>query len=1329
MLTAATTDRMTEPSTKEETFAFPASVAQQSFWYLELLDKNVSAFNVPLRYRIDGPLDRALLEKAILNIALRHEILRTHFEEDQGDLLQVVTAEPRFQLSFHDISSVPVEAQEAEADRLGGIEGNLHFQLSSGPLFRAELVQFSPERHQLHVTFHHAIFDGLSIGNFVGELCRSYEALASGHPDEQPPLAIQYGDFSVWQKEFLSSPEIGRQLGWWQEKLTGLSEPELPTDRSRPSHKSWKGSIVKVSVPADLTEKLQAIASRHSATLFHLQLAAFKLLLHRYTGATDIPVGTPVGGRTREELEPLIGIFINSLILRSDLSGDPTFEELLGRVRDTAVQAIENQDIPFENLVRALKPERDPGRNPLFQINFSHDRFSPKPVKFGRLKLSQISSRSPGAIFDLHLFLSERDGEWKVGCDFSTDLFDDSTMERLLEHYLRLLHQIAQNPGARISHLDILSEQESSHLLKDWATAATDYPRDETLGELFRKTVEAHPARTALIHNGGKITYRELESQALAISGKLRASGLVSGDLVAIAASPGGDMIAALLGTVMAGGVYVPLNPSDPAERRQLLIEESGAKYLLSDTDGDSLPGGTRISLAEALRSPVETAPLNVVQATDPAYVMFTSGSTGKPKGVLVPHRAIIRLVKNTNYLPIHESDVFLHAAPPSFDASTLEIWGPLLNGASLVLPGEGTSLDKIANSVRDHGVTILWLTSGLFNLMVEEHIEALGGLRFLLAGGDILSVPHVRKAMGMLPLTTVINGYGPTENTTFTTCHRITRKDLDRPSIPIGRPVSNTTVYVLDGSGRPVPAGVPGELYTGGDGLAMGYLHDADLTAEKFIEHPYFGRLYRTGDRCRWRTDGTIEFIGRTDQQVKVRGFRIEPGEIESMLAAHPQVNQAKVAIRGEGSGSKRILAWVQPVQGTDPSPAAIRDYLSKTLPAFMCPDGIGLVERFPVNVNGKIDSRELPDPQATNETREYAPPEGDVEQRLARIWCELLAIPEISRDDEFFSLGGHSLMALRMFSRLNREFDRSLPLSALISHPTVRKLALLLEPEAQPPVQNTAASGLWVPLSPEGTHAPLICIHGGDGGVLFYRELAALLPDSIPVYAIESTELSNSGPIVPKSIEKTAADYVCTLLSEQPKGPFRLAGYSFGGVVAHEMACQLMEKGHSVEFVGLLDTHNPAAPHVKNNFSRRIASFWKNHEDTPVAPRVIKLAARFADGIVSLQKTKKEEQAAASDGPAEAHGDLRRIQVRMENWRAMQEFQPRAFDGKIHLFKAKEQGDNIEWPEDYGWGEVARGGLEIIPVSGKHLTLFEPENVRHLAPALALRLLNREG
>lgn len=1308
----------TETSAPQEALAFPASVAQQAFWYLELLDKNVSAFNVPLRFQLEGNLDPKTLERAITAIAARHEILRTHFEEENGELLQVVSPAVDFTLAVHDLSSVSTDL-DSEADRVATEEAHRCFTLSKGPLFRASLVKLSAEKFHLLLTFHHAIFDGLSIGVFIEELARLHESFAANSSDPLPPLPIQYGDYSVWQKDFLSAPELGEQLSWWRENLRGMAEPDFPTDHPRPSRKSWKGKIVSRPLPDDLIAKLTAVANADGVSLFHVQLAAFKLLIQRYSGTDDVSIGTPVSGRTNAELEPLIGVFINSLIIRSDLSGNPTFSGLLSRVRDSALQAIEHQDLPFENLVRELKPERDPGRNPLFQINFSQDRFAPRPTLSGPITITPVSSRSPGCIFDLHLFVSERGGAWKAGCDYSSDLFDPETAERILGHYHHLLTQIAENPNKPLAEYELPTSTESELILGSWKGETPEYPKTASIGSLFIETALRSPDRTAVVHGDEHVTYGALLADASALAADLAASGVRSGDLVALSGKPSPALVTGMLAILLAGGAYVPMNPADPAERSKLLLDECGAKFLLHDQS--DIPGfeGTSITIPAAGRRSAPHFP--EVSAESPAYLMFTSGSTGTPKGALVPHRAVVRLVRNNRFLNITPEEVFLLAAPVSFDASTLEIWGPLLNGGKLIIPEGGTNLDRIASAVKTEGVTTLWLTSGLFNLMIEEHAESLTGLRNLLAGGDVLSVPHVKKALAALPATKLINGYGPTENTTFTTCHHITREDLARPSIPIGRPISNTSAFILDPRLNPVPAGIRGELFTGGDGLALGYHSDAALTAEKFIEHPRFGRLYRTGDLCRWSADGTIEFIGRTDHQVKVRGFRIEPGEIETVLVSHPEVRGAKVAVRGAGS-DKRIFAWVRPVDGSGISSETLADFLSHLLPPFMCPDAIAVIDRFPINANGKIDVRALPDPVASAIEKPKTPPCGETEEKLAAIWSSLLGVQDIGREDGFFELGGHSLMALRMFSRINREFDRSLPLSALISHPNISELALLIAPD-QPnqDIQPTASGkGRLVTLSDSGSQPPLFCIHGGDGGILFYRDMAAGLPTDMPVHAIESTELDSSAPIEETSVEKTAASYVRTLLAAHPKGPFRLAGYSFGGVVAYEMACILAAKGHEIDFLGLLDTHNPSAPYHVNSFPERVGMFWNNHSDVPLLPRSVKLLGRFADGVATHQRVKKEIAAARKDGPAEAHGDLRRVQIRQENWRAMQAYKPRPFPGKIILFKAKDQSDKVRWPEDYGWRNLGQNGFEIIPVEGKHLTLFEPEHVGHLIDAM---------
>ncbi|MCW1926209.1 amino acid adenylation domain-containing protein [Luteolibacter arcticus] len=1321
----------TQAPESAEVLAFPASVAQQVFWYLELLQPDVTAFNIPMRFRLEGPLDTGLLEQSLRTIVERHESLRTHFEEEQGELLQIVSPHAIFKFPIHDVSHLPEGERQTEADRLGSIEAQRPFHLATGPVFRAELVRLSPSVHILHVTVHHAMFDGSSMTVLTEELADIYQAYHEGKecPLEMPP--IQYGDYSVWQKDFLEGPEVAKQLAFWKDRLAGMAELDLPTDRPRPAAKSWSGDLISSLLPRELTGRLQAIAARNGATLYHLLLAAYKVLLHRYSGMTDIAVGSPITGRTRAEVERLIGVFINSLVLRSDLSGDPSFESLVCQVRDHALAAVENQDLPFECLVRALKPNRDPSRNPLFQVNFTHQRSFAKAGTFGGVELIPIPSRSPGAIFDLHFFMVERAEGWRVTCDFSTDLYDHATARRMLGHYQQLLESIAEAPTRKLSALEILTFDEKETILSKWSRNGTTgnaeiIPPDQaqaTIPAWFMETARNHPSRTALVFGEETATYAQLHAEATTVAARLIEAGVKPGDLVALCSKPSPEMITGLLGILLAGGAYVPLDPDYPAQRFALLLEESGARVGLATPGLGFSFGEWNGHLLEIPKfgsaTPVDL-PEFLLTAEHPAYLLFTSGSTGKPKGVLVPHRGVTRLVRDNGFMPITASDVFLQAAPLSFDASTLEIWGPLLNGGTLVIPSKGTGLDEIATAVREQGVTTLWLTAGLFQVMIEEHADSLKGLRYLLAGGDVLSVSHVRQALSTLPDTTLINGYGPTENTTFTTCHVIRPEDCERPSIPIGRPISRTTAFIFDELGRILPGGIPGELFTGGDGLALGYQGDSALTADKFVEHSVHGRLYRTGDLCRWLADGTIEFIGRRDHQVKVRGFRIELGEIETVLASHPEVRQAKVAVRGDTAETKRILAWAVSEEGSLMDAAKLDAWLSSKLPSFLHPDGVMLVDSFPITANGKIDTASLPDPaKGSGEPRRFSPPQGETEKRLAALWSELLDVSEIGRDEDFFALGGHSLMALRLFSRVSKEFGRSLPLAALLSHPTVARLASLLAPEVEP-VAKSGKKGHLVTLSDRGNPPPLFCIHGGDGGVIFYRGLAERMTGEYPIHAIEALSLSNSSPITESSVEETAAAYVKELLAVHPEGPFRLAGYSFGGVVAHEMACQLVEQGHAVEFLGLFDTHNPTAPGKRYSLPGRLGAFWQQQDDLPLPAKLERLRERIAEGISVHRQVKKEVVEAMTMGPAEAHSDLRRVQVREENWRAMQAYKPRLYPGPITLFKALTPSDKVEWPADYGWTALAGGGLRIVPVPGRHLTLFDDKNVGPLAKAL---------
>lgn len=1225
-----------------EVLAFPASVAQQMFWYLELLQGSVTAFNVPLRYLITGPLDIRLFERALNAVIERHEVLRTCFGEENGELLQIVQPEMVIQLPVIDISHFPADRLDDEVDRLGSIEAHRSFALARVPLLRVEMLRLAPERHIFHFTVHHALFDGMSMGVFSHELTEFYQAFFENRPPRIEPLAIQYGDYSVWQKAFLESPQVKSQLEYWKRQLDGMTEVNLPTDFPRPPVKSWKGDITSILLPKELSDSLQAIAARQGATLFHVHLAAFLLLLHRYSGDTDIAVGAPVVGRSGADLEALIGVFINTLIFRANLDGDPEFPEFLRRVRDMALEALENQELPFETLVGELRPARDPSRNPLFQVNFNHHRSFTPTEHFGDVTLTTIPSRSPGTIFDLHMFFVERDEGWRASLDFSTDLFSRETADRMLGHLQTILEEIVASPQKRISELEILTADERQAIVGEWAgQSSAVIPQETTLAELFLTTAARFADRIALAHGETQLTYRQLRADAVKVARDLAAAGVQPGDVVAIVARPGAHRIAGLLGTILAGGCCAAFDPAEISENFAARLRDTCARVALID---EPLPPdwcGTAIELPTAgTGDPAIGFPPAAITPSSPAHLLYTAGTTGAPKGVLLPHRGIIRLVRDPQFLEIQPDDVVLHASPVALDPSLLEIWGALLNGARLVIPPANLGLDELAETIEHNHVTVMWLHSGVLQALLDEQPAALKSVRTLLAGGDVLASDTARSALENLPNTRILTAYGPTENSTVTTWHQLTRGDLERPSIPIGRPIINTTVYLLDDFLRPVPIGIPGELFTGGDGLAAGYFRDPENRADDFVDHPQFGRLLRTGDICRRSADGTLEFLHRKNGR-------------------HP-VRNVKPATR------------------------------------------VSKPTKFSTN------------------------PACSTTSRLTAIWEDLLGITGIGPDDDFFDLGGHSLMTLRLFSRIHREFGKSLPLATLLKHPTIAQLATQLTPPevvaANTPSVTPAAPARSniITLNRGAATAPLFCIHGGDGGVIFYRSLAALMPRDMPFHAIESLELGNSGSIAQTTIEETAANYLLDLLRIQPHGPYRLAGYSFGGVVAHEMACQLEERGESVEFLGMFDTDNPAAPVRRYGLIERFRVFWRHHRDIPFAQRLGLLRQRVCQGVHTNRQIRAELEKARTSGPADAYSDLRRVQVREENWRAMQAFHPRPVRGKITLFKSTHVSDKFARLNDYGWSPVAAKGTTIIPVEGEHLELFADKNVNNLAIAL---------
>ena len=917
-------------SRREPAEHYPLSFAQQRLWFLDQLVPGSPFYNIPAAIPIQYPINVEHFERALNEIIRRHESLRTTFAIHNGEPVQIIAPSLQLSLSVIDLRHLTPSERDQEAQRLAGAEAQQPFDLMKGPLIRAQLIQKGYSEWVFLVTMHHIVADGWSMGVFFQEFTAIYGAFSVGRPSPFPELPIQYPDFSVWQREWLQGEVLEEQLDYWRAQLEDLPTLQLPTDRTRPSVQSHHGAYETLQLPIRLTSALRQLGREEGATLFMVLLAGFGTLLHRYSGQDDIAIGSPIANRNRSEIEGLIGFFVNTQVLRVDYGGESSFREILGRVREVAFGAYAHQDLPFEMLVERLQPDRDLGRNPLFQVIFqllnTPGNNQHVPAQTG------INVQYGTAKFDIEFDLWESGGRLIGRIEYSTDLFDAETIQRLAAHYQRLLEAAVAAPDEPIWTLPLLTDSEREEILIDWNATETDYPREATLAQLFEEQASHTPEAIALVYGDETMSYRVLNERANRLAHALRKEGVDAGSLVGLCLERSAAMVVGLLGIIKAGGAYLPMDVSYPKERLQFMVEDTGVEWVLTQSTQESvlselnvrlLPLGNGGELEETTAArgsdglenpPITVGPNNL------AYVIYTSGSTGIPKGAAIPHKAVIRLVKEANYVQLNESDRVAQVSTISFDASTFEIWGALLNGSQLVGITKEVALSPriFASQLASKEITTLFLTTALFNQLIREIPGCFNGLRHMLFGGEAVDPRWVRRALHNAPPERLLHVYGPTETTTYATWYLIEEVPNGASTVPIGRPISNTTVFVVDRHDQPVPVGVPGELLIGGDGLAHGYLHREELTAERFIPHPFSDdpneRLYRTGDLVRWRADGELEFLGRLDHQVKVRGYRIELGEIESALIQHEGVREAVVVIREEVAGGKRIVAYVVP-------------------------------------------------------------------------------------------------------------------------------------------------------------------------------------------------------------------------------------------------------------------------------------------------------------------------------------------------------------------------------------------------------------------------------
>jgi microcystin synthetase protein McyA len=1037
----------------------PLSFAQQRLWFLAQFEGPSATYNMPTALRLTGQLNIAALNYCIKVIVQRHETLRTRFDTIDGKAVQIIAPQQDIPIFLVDLQNLPESLREIEAQYLVEEDAGHPFDLSTGALLRVKLLKFSSCEHWLLLNVHHIISDGWSVGVLVKEVTALYQAYVTHATAELPELPIQYADFAVWQRGWLQGEVLQSQIGYWKQQLQGIpSLLELPTDYPRPPVQSFHGSKLDCVIPAELTQKLQALCRQQGVTLFMTLLSAYAILLSRYSGQQDMIIGSPIANRNRKETESLIGFFVNTLVLRVDLSEEITFEELLARVRKVALGAYGHQDVPFEKLVEELQPERSLSHSPLFQVMFALQNAPMEDLELSDLQLSPLESSSTTAKFDLTLSLWEAETGLYGWWEYNSDLFDFATIQRLNGHFQILLESIVIQPKEKIHRMPILTPVEQQQVLNSFNNTTIEYPSDKCIHQLFEEQVEKTPDVVALVFEDQELTYRQLNEKANQLAHYLQTLGIEPEVLVGICVKRSVEMVVGLLGILKAGGAYVPLDPSYPTERLSYMLSDAGVKVLLTQDNLLSILPSYAAQVVcldtdwEEIAAHVQENVMSEMSADNLAYVIYTSGSSGQPKGVLVVHRGVTRLVVNTNYINLQEQDVVALVSNFSFDAITFEIWGALLRGASLIGVARDMMLSphQLADFLRSQKISTLFVTTALFNQIVNVVPSAFNTLKQLMFGGEAVDVQAVKAVFKNQPPQRLLHVYGPTENTTFSTWYLVSDVLEEAKTIPIGRPIANTQVYILDPHMQPVPIGVAGELHIGGDGLARGYLNRPDLTASKFVPNLFSSdksaRLYKTGDLARYLSDGNIEFLGRVDHQVKIRGFRIEFGEIESVLCDHPSVQQAVVSLWHDSNEYPHLIAYV--IIGTpceSPVYEELQRYLKKKLPEYMVPVFFVEVDAFPLTANGKIDRKALPSPAVPNPSA-FAVPRTPLEQQLTDTWCLVLGISQISIHDNFFKLGGDSILSMQIVAKA-LQYGIRLNTRQLFEHQTVAELAAVAQ------------------------------------------------------------------------------------------------------------------------------------------------------------------------------------------------------------------------------------------------------------------------------------------
>jgi amino acid adenylation domain-containing protein len=1279
----------------------PLSADQRQIWLHASMAPEAPLYNESITIHRFGSFDLDAMKRAVNEILRRHESWRTGFEMVDGELVQLVHPHRPIEIPVSDVSHLPEAERDAAALAIGSDDARRAIDLADAPLFRAHVVKLAEDDHRLYLTLHHIIFDGVSIYRvIVPELAALYEAFAAGRPSPLREPALQYGDYAVWQLDYLDSPPVKRQLDHWREALTGApTKLELAGDRARSVERTHAGSMEVFHLSHELTESLKALSRAEGVTLYMTLLAAFKAMLHRYSGEEDIVVGGVTDLRRRPELEQLVGYFLNTMALRSRPSGEQPFRSYLGQVRDSVLGALGASEVPFDMVVRELKIRAEPGAHPLFNILFSIEPpVDPFPEGWD---LTQMDVVVGAAKFDLYLELDERPDGMIGRFLYSTEIFEPATIRRMIGHWRTILEHIVVDPACRLADLPLLTADERQRMLIDWNDTAKPLPA-ESLPQAIAARAQAHPTAIALVSVDKSWSYADLDREAGRIAARLNAAGVRRGSLVGVLMNRSPETVAGLLAILRLGAAYLPLDPGFPAARLEHIVADAAPDTLLTQPKLAKMLSlqGCRIVLA-AGPAGGEVPPIAEIAGDDLAYVLYTSGSTGKPKGVEVPHRALMNLLVAMSDKPgFTAGDSLLAVTTLSFDIAALEIFLPLLCGGRLILASRDDALDpaRLAALLGSSRPSVMQATPATWRALLESGWAGDRKLK-VLCGGEALSRDLADQLLARSG--ELWNMYGPTETTIWSTVHRIER---GTGPIAIGRPIANTATYLLDAGGAPVPVGVIGELFIGGIGVAHGYRNRPDLTAERFGEMPVAPgvRLYRTGDLARYDSAGTLYCLGRTDNDEKIRGFRIAVEEVEGAFTSHPAIAAAAVRSWPDGSGGRMLTAYLVGHDDELPSVGALRDHLGKLLPDYMIPSRFEQLSVLPMTPNGKVDRKALPEPGGAVAMPDFVPPEGEAEERLAAIWREVLDVETIGRHDSFFDLGGHSLLVTKLLRRVEEDYGRKFSMAAFFQS---YRLAAMAGRLAQgEPLNHSGA----VAIQPLGSRPPLLWLEGGPTFLPLSRAVGLDQPFlGVPIDAMLEAAGERADFI------ECARQMVKIIRQIQPNGPYYVGGWCTAGILAFEVASQLRGTGEEVPLLLLAHSTNPT------EFGR-IGSFklaWSKlryHVDQWRRQPAGKSGRYLRDRLDGIAEVLGLRRAAMGEVP-------RLLRTALD--RAAYDYRPSAYGGDVALFQPAERPDLLD--SRPGWAPLVSGRFVAHEIPGTHSTMLLHPHVEQFGAAMRDELL----